>query len=332
MVGNKPHQDRVMACLQAIEPNNPMLPEVSIPQASLVIDGLLRVGEAGEGWGVLRPWVRHRTVVIEHWSSPPDLDGLTNGHLKLAYMALQQRQEPRRYGDQAPLLLLLSVGMPKKALKSVSRPKVPVMEGILRSEACAMGQSVLVDIKGLPRQDGTSILRLLKTPRDTQEIKDNLDGLQQDMSLSDAFRQYLAEMIMNNPNFIPTEKKLTYTSIYQEARAEGHMAGFHQGVNEGKAEGIVQGKAEGIAQGKAEGIVQGKAEGIVQGKAEGIAQGKVEGIAQGKAEGKAEGIAQGQRLTMLELVERLKGREARESLEAITDLNELQARALALLA
>ncbi len=235
---SRPHQERVLACLQLIEPGAEVKPEVGIPQASRSIDGVMEVGEGSERWGVLRSTVRERTVLVEHWSSPPSFVELATAHFKRGAVvegwAVEQAPDGSgREGaaewaggakpSRAPLLLIISNGRPRKALKGVNHLVASSTRGIWASGDCRLGQTVLVDVKGLERMQGTSVLKLLRTPDSDQEIKSNIDHLIGDPMLSKDDREELLEAIMTQSPFTPTEQKLTVESVRESGRAEERL-------------------------------------------------------------------------------------------------------------
>ena len=225
----RPHQERVLACLQLIEPEAVLEPELAIPQANRSIDGVMRIREASECWGVLRASVSQRTVLIEHWSSPPSLSDLTTAHFKRAAVVEQWSLEKEGWPDRVPLLLIISNGQPRKALSGVKHLMGSSTRGLWVSPECTLGQTLLLDVKGLERRDGTSVLKLLRTPSDSGEILSNLEHLHRDTMLSTGVRDELLEVMMSQSPFTTTEQRLTLKSLRDQARTEGIAEGHADG-------------------------------------------------------------------------------------------------------
>ena len=243
---SRPHQERALACIQLIEPTVILQPEFSIPQATRQIDGVMFIGTAALEWGVLAREVSDRVVIIEHWSRPPSTGHLATAHFKRAALVESWALALIQHGERAPLLLILSNGHPRNALNAISHLEASSTRGIFASRPCGLGQTVLLDIKGLERIDGTSVLKLLRAPETDQEIVDNIEHVRRDAMLSEASRRRLLEVMMSQSPFTDIEQKITYQSIFDKATNEGIQKGFERGIEKGIEKGIAKGRRESL--------------------------------------------------------------------------------------
>jgi hypothetical protein len=235
MAARRAHQDRALAIIATLEGEHSIEPEVAIPQASRVVDGVARLGEPSDGWGPIRPLVAHRTVLVEHFSRPPSLPSWVRSVATLAWLVdawWTKRPAPR---GRAPMLLVLSNGTPRTALAAIAELRPFGVPGIWLSPRPALGDLLLVDIKGLPPDvPGTSVLRLVATPTSRQQADAHIGALRSDSALVQSTKDRLLEALMDRTIPSTDEEQL---SILERVRREGHREGRDEGRREGRDEG-----------------------------------------------------------------------------------------------
>ena len=258
----RPHETRGFKVIETFEGHATLLREYAIPEASRFIDGLVVANEASEAWGPVRPLIADRVVTIEHYSHPPAVPELSWAVAKHGWLMATWR-EPEQAGNtlrallsaagrepglrRPPLLLVLCCGRPRKAIAAARELGLePSEPGIWLAHRPVFGDIALIDVRGLDAErPGTSVLRLIATPRSSAESGAAIDWLLADPGVLNSTKKRLLEGLMNRN--IPTANN-EHESIVDRLRAEG------------RAEGEARGRAEGEARGRAEGEARGRLE------------------------------------------------------------------------
>ncbi len=206
--------------MRAVQPE-PLRTEVSVPESSHRIDGLIEIERADAAWGPIRRDLERRLVVLELFSSPPDLAALASTVFKLGAVFLRWAGGQPRAG-RAPLALVVSVGRPAGAIRAFGL-RARTLEGIYD---CRMGRFrlVLVDVRGLPWRPDTALLKAFDHRPDVAAR--NLASLYADPAIDSRTKLAIGEAIMAEPQvWDPAEHQLTARELLARGRVEGRVEG-----------------------------------------------------------------------------------------------------------
>ena len=222
----RPHQRRVLSIVQHIERRRVLQPEKAVPQASRYIDGVIHLDEASRGWGVIQEQLSHRIVIIEHFSRPPSVTQLVCGRAKLSWMVEQWWQRRVAHGIRPPLLLVLSGGRPRRAIAQIPELVPGRLPGLWATAPSLFGDMLLVDVKGIEKADGTSVLRLMHASGSLSEARERIEHLLTDTGVWVTIRGNLVEGIMQGTvELSADEREVTYRSVLERGREEGREEG-----------------------------------------------------------------------------------------------------------
>ncbi len=220
------HQERALALLRATE-RGALAVEVAVPEGSRRIDALLELGRPNRIWGPLLPALSRRRILFEHFSGPPSIEALTTVHAKLALVleawARSRRVAARRglASIRPPLGLVLSVGRPAGALQVLGY--VPRGPSGVHVASLGAFEAVLVDVRGLPPEPGTALLRAFD--HRPAVASRNLARLLVDPALDWRTRRAIGDAVMAKPKlWDPLEQQVTVDLLLQRGRVEGLRA------------------------------------------------------------------------------------------------------------
>ena len=222
------HQERALALLRATE-RRALAVEVAVPEGSRRIDALLELGRPNRIWGPLLPALSRRRILFEHFSGPPSIEALTTVHAKLALVleawARSRRVAARRglASIRPPLGLVLSVGRPAGALQVLGY--VPRGPSGVHVASLGAFEAVLVDVRGLPLEPGTALLRAFD--HRPAVASRNLARLLVDPALDWRTRRAIGDAVMAKPKlWDPLEQQVTVDLLLQRGRVEGRVEGL----------------------------------------------------------------------------------------------------------
>lgn len=213
-------QRRGHALVRAVQPE-PLRTEVSVPESSHRIDGLIQLERASAAWGPIRRDLDRRLVVLELFSSPPGIAELASTVFKLGAMFVRWAGATPR-AARAPIALVVSVGRPTAALRALGLRgrELPGLFG------CRLGRLrlLLVDVRGLPWRADTAFL---KTFDHRPEVAArNLASLYADPAIDSGTKLAIGEAIMAEPQvWDPAEHQLTARELLARGRVEGRVEG-----------------------------------------------------------------------------------------------------------
>ena len=217
-----PHQSRTLTLLEGVCGPNIVAVEKAVLHTHLPIDCLLAftlLQPPPRALGLLRPIVAERIVALEHFSRPPDRFRFATAVTKLWALLREHYQKtaatrPKR----PPLLLVLTVGHPRTALRML--PAQEVVPGLHLRYADGEVEVCYLDVRGLAGGPGTGLLKLLdhRPASRTEPIV----NLRHDPELDILDKEAIMEVIMNNPHvFDQEERRLSAHELYESGVEEG---------------------------------------------------------------------------------------------------------------
>ena len=213
---------RAVGLLGIIEGKDALNLEEVVPHGDRSIDVVMELDEPSQAWGVLRDDLRGRKVVFEHYSQTPSRQHMLNGLAKLYWAAerqcLDEDGDPRE--RHAPLLLIFSVGHPRKMLRHFPGIQENIgLRGLHRGIGLGGLEVVLVDVRNLEPCTGTRVLRLFN--HHPEEFEQNMLALLADPHLDEIIRKQLEEEAMSEDSvFSRREARATVEYIKQESRRQ----------------------------------------------------------------------------------------------------------------
>ena len=229
-----PHQSRTLTLIEGTCGPNVVGVEKAVLHTHLPIDCLLSFTQEHpppRALGLLRSIVAERVVALEHFSRPPDRFRFATAVTKL--WALLREHYPKTGAmrpKRPPLLLLLTAGHPRTALKML--PAREIVPGLYLRDAGGEGEICYLNVRGLAGGPGTGLLKLLDhRPANRAEP---IVNLRHDPELDILDKEAIMEVIMNNPQvFDQEERRLSARELYESGVAEGMERGTERGMEKG---------------------------------------------------------------------------------------------------
>jgi len=188
--------------------------EVAAPKVPSAIDAVVRGADGAlDAWGPLRERVRGRTLVVEHFSRPPSPGELSKAFAKACW-AIGGWSDRGAAEERPPLLVVLSVGRPRAALELWRGLEPSGLSGLCAGRLTPL-EAVLVDVRALPPEPGTSVLRFFDHRPEVAE--DNVRRLWADPAVGKITKDALRRAIMSDPKTFERERPLTLEEVEEQA-------------------------------------------------------------------------------------------------------------------
>jgi len=163
-------------------------------------------------------------VIVEHFSRPPSRGELSKAFAKACWNVAdwgdRGAAEPR-----PPLLVVLSVGRPRAALE-LWRGLEPCRPGGIYAATSPPLEAVLVDVRALRAEPGTSVLRFFD--RRPEVAEDNVRRLWADPTVGKITKDALRRAIMSDPKTFERERPLTLEEVEQRTEQRNRAAFLEQ--------------------------------------------------------------------------------------------------------
>jgi hypothetical protein len=226
------HEDRFVAILQHAVHEVEVVQEVSIPRKARKLDALVRLADAPELFGALRPWLRARTVVFEHESAPLTNEAVASAALGPPWLHWHRlRRDAHRASavrravagtDRPPIGVVVADRVAQEMNAAIPGLRPADWPGVWSTPHLDEGGLVVLDTSQLAGIPGFEFWAWLGGASTPEEGARRMRLLLESPSLSTLTLNRLNEAIMNER--IPTtsaEQETNYQRITRLARDEG---------------------------------------------------------------------------------------------------------------
>lgn len=230
-VSKKPREDRNIGIATIALSSRPET-ERSVPRTVMRIDGLWWESAPSTSWGALRPVLRERPIILEHFSGAVRVGQAVRSLAKAGFIALEWFAEldTRIYGPstqpRSPVVLLFTEKTARKVRAWLRLSELA--PGIHRSQTQFPFEFVLVELHDVdPRESGLHLLRLPSGTEGASTLARFLDN----GSIDPEIRREIEEAMMNQElTSTADEHELASVRVRREGREEGRHVGRVEGI------------------------------------------------------------------------------------------------------